>query len=945
MSKSRIDKDAVLQATEGGKAVILAYCPASAVGFASGGRKGFKIREDDRNPSAGVFQRDGIWFIKDQGGGDNKAYNAIALVMEKEHLKFPQAIDYIAQRWAPHLLDEKKFVAGGPRARFEQAQPGDEEGTIVTKEGYTKAELAVLGWEITPEDCRALRLKAVEYKVVQRKSGGLCRLYSTDDYPMFYYDYGDWGRTYEPLAASKSDRFRYRGEKPDNFIFGEDEFLEIFQGLKDGKRTAPDNDDKWEDLVICSGGSDALNIHAAGFHVCWLNSETAGLAAADYRRLRMMARNLYLCFDQDDTGLAAMRRLAMIYLDLRIIELPADLHTVPSKGGPCKDAKDLFVHYRKEGKTNPRQVWRDCVKLSYSLKFWMERRQDDSFAGFEIDNEQLYRFLQANGYARIATPNEKKGYTFCRTEGNIVELIDEGAIASAATATMIRFLREHPEYYSRILVNTIYRSKQCDVGSLKQLPLIDPDFTAWDKDCDHVFFRNCTVRVTADGITSFKPQDSPYKVYKHKIVDFDYEPPRDGDAPFDIQYTPEFAQLKTELAAATPGSPEFFSLKKKVETFNPLRRYALDIRKGGHSFLRYLWNTGREYWRLEEQGLELTEEQKLTHQLHFVNKAVALGYLLYKHKDSGRAYSVYAMEMEEVNVGEHRGGTGKSLYAGSIKKLRNELFVMGQNMDAKNKFLFEGVEKGVTDVIQLDDLDEYMDLHKLMPMITGDMVINPKNVKSFVIPFHESPKIVYTSNHAMKKFDSSLRRRTWFTAFSDYYHPEDPETKMRERTPYEEFGKNLIDDYDRKEMNDFYTFMLTCLQMYLRFRERINPPMEGIERRNLKRRITEEFIDWADEYLADRLNQLFDRNDAYEAYKQQLSRSSEKFISAAGFRDRLEDYCQYKGYVFMPLRVMRSQSDVSRKVINRKENGVNKYYFYISDQDIDKQEDPDDLPE
>ncbi len=45
----------------------------------------------------------------------------------------------------------------------------------------------------------------------------------------------------------------------------------------------------------------------------------------------------------------------------------------------------------------------------------------------------------------------------------------------------------------------------------------------------------------------------------------------------------------------------------------------------------------------------------------------------------------------------------------------------------------------------------------------------------------------------------------------------------------------------------------------------------------------------------------------------------------------------------MPLRMLRSESDAKRKVINRKENGVNKYYFYISDKPEDREEE-DDLP-
>ncbi len=48
-----------------------------------------------------------------------------------------------------------------------------------------------------------------------------------------------------------------------------------------------------------------------------------------------------------------------------------------------------------------------------------------------------------------------------------------------------------------------------------------------------------------------------------------------------------------------------------------------------------------------------------------------------------------------------------------------------------------------------------------MPMITGKMVVNAKYVASYTIDFKDSPKVVFTSNHAIRNFDASLRRRTW----------------------------------------------------------------------------------------------------------------------------------------------------------------------------------------
>lgn len=49
--------------------------------------------------------------------------------------------------------------------------------------------------------------------------------------------------------------------------------------------------------------------------------------------------------------------------------------------------------------------------------------------------------------------------------------------------------------------------------------------------------------------------------------------------------------------------------------------------------------------------------------MHFVNKVTALGYQLFKHKDAGQAYGIYAMEMEGGDVGMHLGGTGKSPFS------------------------------------------------------------------------------------------------------------------------------------------------------------------------------------------------------------------------------------------------------------------------------------------
>ena len=105
-----IRKDQIFEATEGGKAVIAGYYPQSASCFSGRGRN-FRIREDDKSPSCTVFRKEGVWFIQDKGGNDTKAYTAIQLVMREEGLDYPAAINWIARKYAPHLLEGDAAVS------------------------------------------------------------------------------------------------------------------------------------------------------------------------------------------------------------------------------------------------------------------------------------------------------------------------------------------------------------------------------------------------------------------------------------------------------------------------------------------------------------------------------------------------------------------------------------------------------------------------------------------------------------------------------------------------------------------------------------------------------------------------------------------------------------------------------------------------------------------
>ena len=943
-----IKKEDIFAATDGGKNVILEYYPQASAGFS--GRRNFKIREDDRNPSAVVFNKQGIWFFQDKGGSDQKAYTAITLVMEREHLTFPQALEHIARKYAPHLINAGTGYKVEPMPKMEEV-PGVDEIQIKYREDgqFLASELAYLGWKIKQEHCDALQLKPVEYYITRKNEKGKSyKISPSEEYPIFAYDYGTWGKIYQPVGKL---RFMSYGQKPDDFIFGDEKFLRMFKDAKEKNKFPADgsctdeDDERMSELILCSGGSDALNTRAAGYNVCWLNSETADLKNSDLYIIKRLAKEIYVCYDLDETGIRNTYKLCLKDLDLKLLMLPDSLRSIPTgkPGKYCKDVKDMMLKYRTKEESNPHKLFSGLVKTANSLKFWQLSADKKGGLKYELDTVQMKHFLSACGIWTIASSAHRSGYTFCYVQDNVIELINEERIGKRCKTILVDYLRRNHHYYSHGLHGVIDKSRWLTATNLDNLETISINLVSAGKTYDHVFFRNGAVRVTADEIRIVKTSELNCHVYKDKIVDFDFVQEKPF---FEIRKTKQLVELENHQASFAPHTPEFFSIQKEIDALRDIDRYEVSFSSWECTFMQYLYNTGRQYWRKEEMGIQLTKDERKEIDLHFINKVMALGYLLFKYKEDGKAWGVYAMEIEQSDEGEHKGGTGKSLFMNSIKHLRCAIREDGQKINPENDdFMFQRVVRGITDFINYDDLKETIDLHRFMTNITGDITVNCKYANAYNLDYKESPKVGFSSNHAIKNFDASLRRRTWFVAFSDYYHPGTQDGTLKERSPRTEFGKSILDDYTPQEMNHFYNFMLQCLSTYIRFQEKIQPPMQQLEKRMLQRSLTDEFIYWAENYFnEDRLNREINREDAFMDYKSCLSKRMADMIKATTFKKKVIDYCRYKEYTFNPPEMLKTTTERERNEIRRKVDGKDCYFFYIAAEKPEADE-PSLLPE
>lgn len=969
MAEYKFDKETILEKTNRGLEVIRLLYPDCEK---AGRFVHFKQREED-TASAIVYldKQSNTYKVKDFGDS-KKPLNAIDLVMDKEVLEFYDACKWIADQFQL----EGSTPLSKPSLEIIEAEEGQEDGQyIFNYKPFTKEELKVLGKMVTAEICEKYNFKSCEsfiqvkqYKDHEKYGNKLMQIItrSNETYPIFVIDEGQWQKVYQPLNKDKQYRFRYVGEKPKNHVFGLTQIDEYFDGEE--PRIYEDSegeevDERLDRIIIAGGDRDSINVAALGDCVVWKNSESAQFEYSTYEWLRKRAKALYYIGDIDQTGVREAVAMAKQYIDIKIVWLPDELKDFKYRGKPKKDFKDYVDHYCKKGKEDKfKTKYENLLWQAVPLKFWISKKDKKKrFIGYDLNNIALRKFLQYFGFFRFEEETSKEPFTFVRVDKGIVERKLMHHVSNFPLDYLVK--NQHPVP----LQNFVYNTSQLGEKHLKQLELIDLNF----KDCsyDHqlFFFRNAVWRVTKDGITDHKYGDiEGVHVWKDKILQHDVK----------INNKPVFKVTKKENG------------KRDIEI----------LRTDNH-FFNYLINTSRVHWKvlghkpfenkirqieenddlskeekaekisiilekqeayrvknrfnIAEEGLseDLIQEQKD----HLINKLFALGYLFHKQKVADRPWCVFAMDdMKGKEITESNGGTGKSIvFEKAVRHvLLNNQYKAGRDPELfKNKHLYEGTTAD-TDYALFDDLNSFFPFQRVFSEITGDLAVNPKHGKQYVLPFDQSPKFAMTSNYPLYDADDSTRRRLLYTMFSDYYHYKNKHFRS-EHKPTTDIGKVLFSQFDKKEWSDYFNLVAEMLQFYLGEDEKIDCPMEGVDKAQAERKAGGDFVEWADRYFSDEnnLDTLIERKILFEACKEDKIKVNQKT-----FKQRFENWCISRDYVFNPMRFR----DKEGKRIRSSQNGMNgAECFYIETPEgalknkgkttppppkVEPDEDTDDLP-
>jgi DNA primase len=321
--------------------VVSQYTDLRKAGANFSGRCPF---HEERTPSFSVNPAEKLYYCFGCGAGGN----LIGFVMAKENMDFPEAVEYLADKYGIALEFEESGARGdAERRRRERLRKLLEDATTYYERVLWTAPAAALAREylagrgLSEEVCRAFRVGFSLPRWERLRDGALTKGFTEQDlldaglvipgksgrpYDRFrgriMFPLGDErGRTLGFGARTLGDEKPKYLNSPETPLYHKSEAL---FGLDKAKAAA-----RQEDRVyVVEGYTDVLALAQNGVANVVASMGTA-LTEQQLDRLRRLTRTIYLCYDADAAGIGAMQRALTLGrrmgLALHVVRIPDGL--------------------------------------------------------------------------------------------------------------------------------------------------------------------------------------------------------------------------------------------------------------------------------------------------------------------------------------------------------------------------------------------------------------------------------------------------------------------------------------------------------------------------------------------------------------------------------------------------------------------------------------------
>jgi len=211
-----------------------------------------------------------------------------------------------------------------------------------------------------------------------------------------------------------------------------------------------------------------------------------------------------------------------------------------------------------------------------------------------------------------------------------------------------------------------------------------------------------------------------------------------------------------------------------------------------------------------------------------------LGYLMHGYKP---ATCPAVILNDEVISDNPEGGTGKGIFCKSLSYMRNQVVIDGKSFNPNGSFPYQLVQVS-TQLLLFDDVNRNMPFERLFSVITEGMTLEKKNKDAIHIPFEKSPKIIITTNYAIRGAGNSFERRKWELELAQYYN--------KDFTPEDEFGHVMFKDWNEQEWLRFDNYMINNLQKYLN-EGLVKSKFKNLKERKFIAETSMDFYEWSND--------------------------------------------------------------------------------------------------
>ena len=729
-------------------------------------------------------------------------------------------------------------------------------------------------------------------------------------------------------------------------------------------------------IVLCSGPRDAIAVYShSNAHVVWLNSEQAGFdgkggTMRPNRWLRALLRKLqnvcvegglYVCYDEDETGLKASQAIALSNPAVHWLRLPKELGQIPGKSGkpgisanpekpikPLKDATDFIQHFAEVERLMPAELqhddpteWFDNAMFDTpTCKFWQwesERKEQDgsSRARYKFDLRNTPVFLRARGIVRRVMQSGDESFSRFFLLGNdhtYSELFvgQKGAnkLLPQIRDIMAEWLRAHSEFNDKkgALSRAIYGAK-LEQGIMESIETMDFDEKSFGDDFDHFFFHNTAVRVTKDSISLVPYSQMKWWTNQDAILDGDFTI---TDRLWHVEeagfYPSELAKHEAILSAAKVEE-EIKQENMRWDQWQQLWRYRLVMDKPLEEMplhFRFLYNTCRIFWE-KEQTQELTKTEQQTQDMYFIAMLHAIGSALVRHRSANRQQFIHITDNGTRREDLASGGTGKTAILELFALVRRTLGIDGKALEGGNIVMEQELGKiipGLHNVVCIDELPQGFNPKKMYnyPLSVTSRGLYKGSVK---LTGDDLPKFVLASNEQIDLSSDSTNRRAYQILVGDWYHPRSMDGSRPAHTPADDFRsegvKEVAHNLPPHILNDARNLLLQCCQLFLQFpEETFTPPRDSraLLRQALAASKDEQFTRWIAGYLSDKRHlgiPIAQREMAISLLDYCGITIGEKTIKGAynRIREQLDDYLRTSPYIRNPRITLKTDTDVT----------------------------------